>query len=238
MYSFNSRIRYSETDKHGFLSLEGLMNYFQDCSGFQTEDLGVGLAYQAERNITWMLVSWHVEITRLPYFGEEVEIGTSPYLFRGIMGKRNFMMKDAKGEILAIADSEWVLMDTKSGSFAKVPEDMAKAYPIEEPLEMEKTGRKITILENQTASKPVVVGPAFLDTNGHVNNVKYISVAEGLLPEENKIKSFRVEYKKQAFLGDIMTPYISQNEEVEQVVLHNQNDEILVCIEFKKVEMK
>ena len=42
-YEFTSRIRYSETDTNGNLSLEALMNYFQDASTFQSEELGVGL---------------------------------------------------------------------------------------------------------------------------------------------------------------------------------------------------
>lgn len=39
MYSFKSKIRYSETDSRGRLSLEALLDYFQDCSAFQSEAL-------------------------------------------------------------------------------------------------------------------------------------------------------------------------------------------------------
>ena len=35
MYSFDSRIRYSETDADGRLTPEKLIDYFQDCSTFQ-----------------------------------------------------------------------------------------------------------------------------------------------------------------------------------------------------------
>ena len=31
MYTFDSRIRYSETDETGALSLLGVINYLQDC---------------------------------------------------------------------------------------------------------------------------------------------------------------------------------------------------------------
>ena len=31
MYTFQSRVRYSETDKSGFLSLNAVVNYMQDC---------------------------------------------------------------------------------------------------------------------------------------------------------------------------------------------------------------
>ncbi|MGN0381038.1 MAG: acyl-[acyl-carrier-protein] thioesterase, partial [Suilimivivens sp.] len=38
MYTYKSRIRYSEIDEGGNLRLETLLDYFQDCSTFQSED--------------------------------------------------------------------------------------------------------------------------------------------------------------------------------------------------------
>jgi len=43
MYTFESRVRYSEMDEFGKLSVTGIMNYLQDCSTFQSEDLKLGL---------------------------------------------------------------------------------------------------------------------------------------------------------------------------------------------------
>ena len=45
MYAFDSRIRYSETDSEGRLTLNALLNYFQDCSTFHSEDVGLGIGY-------------------------------------------------------------------------------------------------------------------------------------------------------------------------------------------------
>ena len=48
MYTFDSRVRYSETDKDGRLSLNGIINYMQDCTNFQSEDIGVGIDFLNE----------------------------------------------------------------------------------------------------------------------------------------------------------------------------------------------
>ena len=48
MYTFDSRIRYSETDETGALSLLGVINYMQDCSTFQSEDIGLGAEASGE----------------------------------------------------------------------------------------------------------------------------------------------------------------------------------------------
>ena len=34
MYEFDSRVRYSEVDHHGTMTVPALINYFQDCSTF------------------------------------------------------------------------------------------------------------------------------------------------------------------------------------------------------------
>ena len=48
MYQFKSRIRYSETDETGRLSVPGIINYMQDCSTFQSEDGRMGISYLKE----------------------------------------------------------------------------------------------------------------------------------------------------------------------------------------------
>ena len=49
MYTFDSRIRYSETDETGALSLLEVINYMQDCSTFQSEDIGLGVEFWKKR---------------------------------------------------------------------------------------------------------------------------------------------------------------------------------------------
>ena len=56
MYSFNSRIRYSEVDKNAELTIEALINYFQDCTIFQTEDGPANMAYLNDLGAAWCLI--------------------------------------------------------------------------------------------------------------------------------------------------------------------------------------
>ena len=41
MYTFDSRIRYSEVDAEGHLDINAIIDYMQDCTNFHSEDLGV-----------------------------------------------------------------------------------------------------------------------------------------------------------------------------------------------------
>ena len=42
MYEYDIRVGYSRVDEEKKLSIAGLIDLFQDCSTFQSEDLGIG----------------------------------------------------------------------------------------------------------------------------------------------------------------------------------------------------
>ena len=214
MYTFKSRIRYSEVDSEGFLTMESLLDYFQDCSTFHSEDLGVGVGYLKQRHMAWVLNSWQIVVERYPRLCERVEVGTFPYDFRSFLGYRNFFMKAEDGSWLAKANTLWSLLDMEAGKPAVPPEGMVKAYGIEPRLPMEYAPRKIAIPSNGVTAEPVVIKKHHLDTNHHVNNAQYVNMALELLPEGclegNTIHMLRAEYKKQAFLEDVLYPYVVQ----------------------------
>ena len=233
MYSFDSRIRYSETDSEGRLTLMALLNYFQDCSTFQSEDAGVGVQYCKDRNVVWVLNAWQIVPIRLPKYGERVRIGTAPYDFQKFMGFRNFMMFDEDGNYLAKANSVWSLIDISTERFVVPDEAMIKGYPKEERIPMEYTGRKINFPKESERMEPIPVLPHHLDSNHHVNNGQYVSMALEFLPADVTIRQLRAEYKKQAFLGDVIHPFVAREESRITVALMDGQGKTFAIVEFE-----
>jgi acyl-ACP thioesterase len=208
MYTFDGRIRYSECDSEGRLTLTSLLNYFQDCSTFQSEDLGVGVSYLKERHLVWVLASWHIVMEQTPHLLDEVEIGTFPYAFKGFLGNRNFFMRNREGFYLAKADSLWTLICTDTGKPTRIPEEVLGAYHTEQKLDMDYLPRKILIPDGGTQAEAIEVKKHHLDTNKHVNNGQYIDMAALCLPTYFVPDALRAEYKRQAWLGDVLFPYV------------------------------
>ena len=211
MYTFDSRIRYSEVDKDAYLTIESLIDYFQDCSTFQTQDGPATMEYLRERNIAWVLNSWQIVINRYPKLCEEVTIGTIPYELKGFFGHRNFFMDTKAGERLAIANSVWTLFDFEKGVPARITPEIVEAYPLEERLPMDYGDRKIVVPKEAEVltGEDILVRSHHLDTNNHVNNGQYIRMAIESLPDKAiKVAALRAEYKKQALLGDTLFPEI------------------------------
>ncbi len=236
MYTFDSRIRYSETDADERLTLTALTDYFQDCSTFQSEDLGVGVKYLQKQHLVWVLSSWQIVIDEYPKLGDHVTVGTFPYQFKTFMGSRNFFMDRKDGQRLAYANSLWTLLDTETMQPARVTEEMTTRYIPEEKLPMEYAPRKIALPSNLEKQPVITVQPFHLDSNHHVNNAQYVKMAFACLQEDTTVRQMRAEYKMQAHLGDVIVPYSATNENVTTVSLCNESGDPYAIVEFTAKE--
>ena len=110
--------------------------------------------------------------------------------------------------MLAYANTLWSFLDTDTGRPVRVPEDIERVYVLEEKLDMNYASRKVPMPKNGEQKKPFPVQKHHLDTNHHVNNGQFIDMTMDFLPEDFVIGQLRAEYKKQAFLEDVLLPYV------------------------------
>lgn len=233
MYEFNSRVRYSEIDHHGTLTLPALINYFQDCSTFQSEDVGLGTEVLKAEKRAWILSYWQVITERYPALGERITIGTFPTEFKGLFGNRNFYIKDESGNMIAKAYSVWVFLDTETGRPVRPEEKDIKPYGMGEALDMPYKGRKISLPEETEALEAFPVRRYHIDTNEHVNNCQYVQMALEFLPADRQFRQIRVEYKKSAVLGDVIYPKRSREEDRTVIELCAEDGRPYAVVELK-----
>ncbi len=235
MYSFSSRVRYTELNhQKGSMDPASIINYFQDCSTFQSEDIGRGLDYLQSNHRVWLMNCWHLKIEGPARLGDQIIIKTWPYDFKGFYGYRNFIMEDMQGKVLAAADSLWVYMDTDSGKPLKIPEDHG-GYILEPPYPMEPAKRKLEIPGELVAKDTFRVIRSNIDSYNHVNNGQYIKMAQEFLPEDYDIGALRVEYLMQAVLGDTILPLVACTPDCSTVILANPSGKPYAIIEFHGV---
>lgn len=232
MYTFKSKVRYSETDMEGKLSLPGIVDYFQDVSTFQSESLGRGIEYLTKRRRLWVLSAWQIVIEEYPLLGEEITAGTFPYDFKSFMGMRNFFLEDAKGRMIVKANSIWTLLDMERGIPVKPSADITDAYELTPRLDMEYAPRKILYTGEGKEQETFLVAKQHLDSNHHVNNGQYVSMAMDCLPTDYRIRQMRAEYKKQAYLHDKIVPLVYTEEARIIVALCDETKDPYAVIEF------
>lgn len=233
MYSIDSRVRFSETDKNHKLRLTSIINYFQDCSTFQSEGLGLGIEDLKVYGKSWVLSSWQIIVNRYPEMCEEIRVETWPTSFEGLYGTRNFRLCTKAGEVLAYANSIWVFMDILKGRPCKPGEEDFKNYPVEPAMEMEYAPRKINMPKEMTEVADFTVMHSQIDTNDHMNNSQYVALAQEILPEGYTYSQIRVEYKKSAVYGDLVRACLAIEDDRTVVVLADENKKVYAAVEFK-----
>ena len=232
MYTFDSKVRYSEIDHRGTMTLPALINYFQDCSTFQSESLGFGVKAAKEKKKAWILSYWQVVVERYPKLGEEITVGTFASDFKGLFGERNFVMLDKENNRLSCANSLWVYMDMEKGRPILPDKEEIEAYGTEPKLDMDYEGRKIRPAEEYEEREAFPVRKYHIDTNEHVNNCQYVQMAMEYIEHTGDIRQVRVEYKNSAVYGDIIVPKVAAEETRTVVELCDESDRIFATVEF------
>ena len=210
-YEFTSRIRYSETDQDGLLTIPHLADYFQDCTVFHDASVGMGMDYWYEKGAMWVMTSVKILIFRRPKYGELVNTRTDAISCRRFQGLRNFKMRDESGKMLAAAFTKFALLSTENGQPIRIPEEDGLRYGTSEPLPIEEEKGKITLDGEITDGEPIEVMRHHLDPNHHVNNTQYMIFAMNLLPEGYEPEVMRISFHKSAKLGDVMYPKLTSD---------------------------
>ena len=230
---FKSRVRFSESDHHQQITLPGIINYFQDCSTFQSEAIGLGMDRLKHDKKAWVLSYWQIIVERYPRLCEKITVGTFATEFKGLYGNRNFYMKDEAGKQIACANSIWVFMDLEKGRPVRPSAEHIEPYGTCEPLDMPYEDRKIALPEQSEAGEPFPVRKYHIDTNEHVNNCQYVQMALEMVPGDIQVQQARVDYKKSAVLGDMIYPKLSKEQERTVIELCDADGKPYAIVELK-----
>ena len=217
MYEIQSRIRFSETDIDGYLTVPAIINYFQDISTFQSVDVGAMDMDEDGHPLGWIILSWDIKIDKLPKLGETVSVKTYPLKQNGPFAYRDFTMSIGN-DVIIRAHSIWSIIDLDRLMPRKITDEIMGKYGVDEPLPGKWAGRKLPIPKNKMEAVRFVVRSFQIDKNGHMNNERYVSAAIALLPEGTQIKEVQVGYVAQALLNDEIIIYRGLNQEKADIV--------------------
>lgn len=233
------RICYCDIDCRKNALITSLMNYFEDVAMLQSEQLGIGLKYLKKHCKAWVLYKWDIKIHRFPTYNEKVKVGTIPYAFNRFYAYRHFYITSCEGEKLVSANSVWLFIDTDKKRPIKITEDMYKAYKVkfDKPERIKKIQKPSSI----DIEKEFQVRYSDIDTNKHVNNVKYAEWAIETVPMDivlnYTLSNLKVTYRKETTYGKtikVLTQVLDESKNI--TCLHNivdGNNKQLCFVESK-----
>ena len=203
---YNFKVRSYECGSDGRATLPTICNLFQEAASLHAASLGFGKGdfASAGENISWVLTRLVVKMNRYPAWEDELTVETFPRGGRKIVAWRDFVVKDAKGETLGVASSEWMIIDLATRKIHAIPE---KVFAANDPANVPVLGlepfAKFRFPEGGSGVSPLHF-PAMksqIDLNGHVNNVHYINWM--LEPCESRCPAeMEVVFRSETFAGD------------------------------------
>lgn len=242
MYNMNCRIRYSETDMNGKLSMNGLLRLFQDIGYNHAIDRNLGMEHTEKTRCTWYLLSWHILSIEMPSAGENVTVSTCIYDYQASLAYKSIELRDTKGKLLAVGDTKWVYMNIDKQEPAAAPdgqwldEDFGQKTEIILPAGIPPVSRRIQVPKEKPNEFQLIektyVKPYLLDTNGHANNVKLTELAMSISGADAGCDMLRAEFTRQVRKDTYIYPFIAEKENGVVVEFKDETGNLLTVFEF------
>jgi len=231
---FNVR-HYEYNSKHE-LTPWGLQNFFQEAACLEADKLGFGFKALTPQNIAWVLTKLQMQFVRSLKWCDTVKLKTWIVNASKITSRRDFIIYDKDGNIIAKGTTEWVIIDLLSRRLVRIPQFILDGHPqtaTEEALKQNFVRVPSFDGKEPINSCQIQTRLEDLDINNHVNNQHFTSWALQATPKEildNKtLTDIVVYFKKEIPFGDTITVncykadeencfwYISKNQEGKEV---------------------
>ena len=195
-------VRYDDLAGDRKASSAALMRYMQHTAIMHSDGIGHSLETLFAMERCWVMLTWDYEEYDRPAVGETARVVTVAEGFGGCFGYRRFELYGENGALDAKASTVWAFYDIKNMRPARVTPEIAAAYGLEGAAPMRIRPEKIALPENAREAAHLTVRRSDTDTNRHVNNVRYVEMAQDALPEDFSFSRVRVRYEHAARMGD------------------------------------
>jgi len=203
VYEKTHRLLSADVDMARRLRLSRLFSLLQEAAIAHTTLLGMGREKTLDRGLLWIVTLQQVKIDRLPVYDEVVRLLSWPGQTMHLYFPRFCRLEDEAGRPLLTASALWALMDRESRKLV---------FPEEHGIRIE-GDKEEKPLPLPLAPKPAGAGTweaftvpySYVDLNGHMNNTRYLDLAEDRMPAELRarpIREIRAEFSGEARLGE------------------------------------
>jgi acyl-ACP thioesterase len=209
MFEIRRELGRSSVGVDSTLSLDAMADILQDCSIFHVDSMKSQKEYMKRNHIEIFYASRQIDIIRLPVYHENITVKTWIFDCKRPYAYRNTIILDKDEKVCIASFSIGAFVDTHTGKAVLMPKEFVTQILTEQKYPMQYLDRKIALPDIEPKeAEPVVVLKAHMDFNKHVNNAKYITIAQEYMPEGYTCGRMRAEYKIPAKYKDVMIPKI------------------------------
>lgn len=189
----------------GQARLTTMANFFQEMAYHHANQLGFGYNDMKEKQTFWVLSRMRIRIDQYPVWDDKVRVETWHRGMDGIFGLRDFRVESNSGELMGMASTAWLILDSRTRRPVRLDDDVLK-NSIGDNSAFDEGLQKITLPDKMMVLSRHQVLFSDLDILGHVNNVKYMewcidaAITKG--QADHEIRELEINFTHEALFGD------------------------------------
>lgn len=172
-YTKEHEVAYYECDVNQTMTLPSLVSIAIKVSEEQSSLLQRDKTYIRNLGVTWVIVSYHITLQRLPYVGEKVTFSTEAKEYNKYFCYRYFWVHDKTGNELVKIEAVFALMGIEDRKLSRVSEEIIAPYESQKISKIKRYPRIGKIDHGKKQSYRVRFYD--IDSNLHVNNAVYFN---------------------------------------------------------------
>lgn len=203
-------LRYTDVDFKDDLKLSALLSLMEESACISADELGFGYSVLQPKNIGFVLVNWHLELTRAIKLGEQLTIHTWPVKPKKLIVFRDFELY-VGDEKVGVATSRWCVIDLNNFKPLNSSVVFNDQMDYNENRSVEVVNWKIPAVNSLECVYSKKVTCSDYDHYNHVNNTKYADfLLDVFSPEEltgKYLACVDVNYQIQCKFGEVLDFY-------------------------------
>ena len=196
-----------EADANQLMRPTAMLDLMQEAANVNASTLGFGYDELINSNTAWVLSRTHVKFINMPKWRQEVNLKTWHKGVAKLFHLRDFILSDMDGNPMVLATTSWLIIDLNTRRLVR-NSDLALSDTAMDAIE--KPADKVVIpvdIEPELVRKHPITWSE-IDTNGHVNNVKYVVWAIDAVKtediKERPLKELLINYDAEVMPGDVV----------------------------------
>ena len=212
-----------EADANQLMRPTAMLDLMQEAANVNASTLGFGYDEMINSNIAWVLSRTHVKFIDTPKWREEVNLKTWHKGVSKLFYLRDFILSDKEGNPMVLATTSWLIIDMNTRRLVR-NNDLALNNTAMDAIAApaDKVVLPVDIEPELVRKHPITWSE--IDTNGHVNNVKYAVWAIDAVKtediKERPLKELLINYDAEVMPGDVVKIFRVRQETEEGIVYY------------------
>lgn len=184
MFEKQFDLRYFEMGRHGEATPVTILTLLEETAADHCLSIGHCLYDLLEKDIGWVLLSGRLVMERYPAYKEKITVRTWLSGFRTFRGTRENLIYGEEGTIIGRAKGNWLFFDIKRRRPARIFDEILERWAVHPHKSIDVDSTEVNALDSALHRNEFVIHRFDMDSNEHVNNLRYLQWAMESVPDD------------------------------------------------------